>query len=78
MSLQHLPQPIHARLPKVHEALKQRLLEFIDYFNHTFARPFRWTYTGRPVTASPVKRPSTWKERWVNSRESGETKAVVG
>ncbi|MBM3273148.1 hypothetical protein FJY94_07900, partial [Candidatus Kaiserbacteria bacterium] len=29
--------------------LKQRLLNFIDYFNRTFAQPFRWTYTGRPV-----------------------------
>ena len=28
------------------EALKQRLLSFIDYFNRTFAQPFRWTYTG--------------------------------
>ena len=30
-------------------ALKERLLLFIDYFNRTFARPFRWTYTGRPT-----------------------------
>lgn len=29
--------------------LRQRLLDFIDYFNRTFARPFRWTYTGRPL-----------------------------
>ena len=27
-------------------ALKERLLRFIDYFNRTFAQPFRWTYTG--------------------------------
>ena len=47
-------------------ALKDRLLQFIDYFNRTFARPFRWTYTGRPVTAETVKRPSTWKEKWVS------------
>jgi hypothetical protein len=45
-------------------ALKERLLDFIDYFNRTFAKPFRWTYTGRPVTADTVKRPATWKERW--------------
>jgi len=33
------------------EALRQRLLEFIDYFNRTMAKPFRWTYRGRPLTA---------------------------
>jgi transposase len=59
------------------EALKERLLDFIDYFNRTFARPFRWTYTGRPVTASTVKRPATWKERWAIRRESGESLALV-
>jgi hypothetical protein len=32
------------------DQLRQRLLEFIDYFNRTMARPFRWTYTGRPLT----------------------------
>lgn len=59
-------------------ALKERLLDFIDYFNRTFARPFRWTYTGRPVTDSTVKRPTTWKEKWANPRGSGETTALVG
>jgi hypothetical protein len=29
--------------------LHQRLLAFIDYFNRTMAKPFRWTYTGRPL-----------------------------
>lgn len=42
--------------------LKERLLDFIDYFNRTFAKPFRWTYTGRPVSARTAKRPLTWKE----------------
>lgn len=60
------------------EALKQRLLDFIDYFNRTFAKPFRWTYTGRPVTAATVKRPLYWKEKWASPRESGETHALVG
>ena len=59
-------------------ALKNRLLQFIDYFNRTFARPFRWTYTGRPVTAETVKRPSTWKERWASQRENRKTSALVG
>ncbi len=59
-------------------ALKERLLDFIDYFNRTFAKPFRWTYTGRPVTAETVKRPMTWKEGWVNCRDNSETPAIVG
>ena len=59
-------------------ALKERLLQFIDYFNRTFAQPFRWTYTGRPTTAETVKRPATWKESWASRRENRETLAVVG
>ena len=31
--------------------LRQRILNFIDYFNRTMAKPFNWTYTGRPLTA---------------------------
>ena len=31
--------------------LRARLLAFIEYFNRTLAKPFRWTYTGRPLTA---------------------------
>jgi transposase len=58
-------------------ALKERLLAFIDYFNLTFASPFRWTYTGRPVSAAKAKRPATWKEKWVASRQVGETVALV-
>ncbi len=59
-------------------ALRERLLQFIDYFNRTFAKPFRWTYTGRPVTAKTVKRPATWKESWANRRTTGTTLALVG
>ncbi len=59
------------------EALQVRLLDFIDYFNRTFAKPFRWTYTGRPVTAATVKRPAIWKEKWTSCRQSGESLAVV-
>lgn len=29
--------------------LKERLLAFIDYFNRTMAKPFKWTYKGRPL-----------------------------
>ncbi len=31
------------------EALRDRLLAFINYFNQVFAKPFKWTYTGRPL-----------------------------
>ncbi len=29
--------------------LQQSLLDFIDFFNKTMAKPFKWTYTGRPL-----------------------------
>lgn len=59
-------------------ALKERLLQFIDYFNRTFAKPFRWTYTGRPISAETVKRPATWKEKWASCRATSETPALAG
>jgi transposase len=31
--------------------LRARLLAFIAYFNRTMAKPFTWTYTGRPLAA---------------------------
>jgi len=30
--------------------LKKRILKFIDFFNETMAKPFKWTYKGRPLT----------------------------
>jgi putative transposase len=29
------------------EDLKSRILDFIDYFNRTMAKPFKWTYKGK-------------------------------
>lgn len=29
--------------------LRDKILTFIDYFNRTMAKPFKWTYTGRPL-----------------------------
>ena len=29
--------------------LKARILEFIDYFNRTMAKPFKWTYQGKAL-----------------------------
>ena len=34
--------------------LREKLVDFIDYFNRVFAHPFRWTYTGRPLVAKRV------------------------
>ena len=34
------------------ESLKQRLIDFIDYFNVVLAKPFRWTYAGKPLHAA--------------------------
>jgi putative transposase len=31
------------------EDLSRRILEFIEYFNRTMAKPFKWTYKGRPL-----------------------------
>ena len=33
------------------EDLKARALRFIEYFNNVLAKPFRWTYSGRPLRA---------------------------
>lgn len=29
--------------------LKQRILDFIDYFNAALAKPFKWTFAGKPL-----------------------------
>ena len=31
--------------------LRQRVMAFIEYFNTILSKPFRWTYTGRPLQA---------------------------
>jgi transposase len=33
------------------DALKHKILAFIDYFNKTMAKPFKWTYQGKVLTA---------------------------
>lgn len=57
--------------------LKERLHDFIHYFNETFAKPFNWTFTGRPVAASRDQRPKTWKEKWVAHREARKVLASM-
>lgn len=34
------------------EALERRLTDFINYFNSVLAKPFRWTYAGKPLQAA--------------------------
>jgi hypothetical protein len=31
------------------DMLKTRIEQFIAYFNATMAKPFRWTYAGKPL-----------------------------
>ena len=31
--------------------LREKILAFIEYFNRTLAKPFKWTFTGRPLKA---------------------------
>lgn len=33
------------------ESLKAKLFAFVDYFNQTLAKPFKWTYQGKVLTA---------------------------
>ncbi len=33
------------------DELKEKIMEFISFFNKTMARPFSWTYKGKPLTA---------------------------
>lgn len=33
------------------DELRDKLMAFIDYFNKTLAKPFRWTYQGKPLMA---------------------------
>jgi transposase len=35
------------------EHLQSMIAQFIEYFNHTMARPFKWTYTGKPIEKKP-------------------------
>ena len=37
--------------------LKDKLKRFIDYFNEVFAKPFRWTFTGRPLQTGGLEKP---------------------
>jgi transposase len=58
------------------DALKKRLQEFIEYFNQTFAKPFNWTYTGRPTNTKAAEKPKTWRQLW-NFTKNAQAHALV-
>lgn len=33
------------------DELKRKVQAFIEYYNHTMAKPFKWTYQGKPLAA---------------------------
>ena len=33
------------------EQLQAKVLAFIEYYNHTMAKPFKWTYQGKTLRA---------------------------
>lgn len=56
--------------------LKEKLTAFVDYFNQTFAKPFNWTYTGKPTRSNIRQRPRTWREKTQN-RKTEQILALV-
>jgi hypothetical protein len=44
--------------------LQDKLMRFIAYFNEMFAKPFRWTYTGRPLQTGERQNPSKRRRRF--------------
>lgn len=59
------------------EDLQEKLRQFVEYYNKTFARPFSWTYTGRPNNNTPRPRPTTWRESWVRSSKARQELALA-
>jgi hypothetical protein len=66
----------HGNFPSL-AALENKLTDFINDFHQTFAKPFDWTYTGRPTKAKPRPRPLTWRESWVRTSENSQELALV-
>ena len=44
--------------------LHDRLMRFIKYFNEVFAKPFRWTFTGRPLQTGEQKKTGKRRQRF--------------
>lgn len=43
--------------------LKEKLEDFIAYFNQTFAKPISWKYNGTPRGKKKLERVKTWREK---------------
>ena len=56
--------------------LQEKLMIFIDYFNQTFAKPFNWTYIGKPTKSNADRRPRTWREN-TQTKKSEQIIALV-
>jgi hypothetical protein len=44
--------------------LQEKLARFIAYFNEVFAKPFRWTFTGRPLQTGEPKKTGKRRQRF--------------
>jgi hypothetical protein len=44
--------------------LQDKLQRFIGYFNEVFAKPFRWTFTGRPLQTGEQRKTSKRRQRF--------------
>jgi len=58
--------------------LIEKLQQFFEYFNTTFAQPMNWTYTGRPTHNANQKRPRTWRERRQDEQPRKQLSLVAG
>ena len=56
--------------------LKEKLVDFVNYYNHTFAKPLNWTYTGRPTQKLRDERPRSWREM-TQSRKTEQILALA-
>lgn len=51
--------------------LRDKLTRFIAYFNEVFAKPFRWTYTGRPLNSGESRKTSKRRLRFQRIKDLG-------
>ena len=47
--------------------LRDRILKFIDYYNDTMAKPYKWTYAGRVLNVASKKKKGT-QGSWIRPR----------
>ena len=59
------------------EDLKAKIEAFIDYFNETMAKPFKWTYQGKPLAAR-MCRNFRWHELKFSSSRFRRGRARLG